>query len=338
MKRTIALLLAVITALFSLAGCGTTSDVPDGMQLVRGGDSLGYYLYAPEGWTVSSQGNISAAYVSSVDTTSVTLVEADMPSVSIKEYFEAARADFTFPVNVTKENGDFKFGNAEEARQFIYDYEYSGYKFRTMQVFAKFDGRFYIFTFTSQLTERSEGETYYDYHLNNNLTGITNNVKFVKKSGTADKPDYPDVDGYLLVSDRSLSGFDLYVTKDYSVDFSDGIVSVSREDGANITLSKATRAGVSIKEYWETRKKELEAIVGTVTEIKVNNVEGVELGNLTQAASYEYTYTLGGVSYHVYQIFGVDAWNGYAFTFTAPEAVYTQRIEEALDIASRIKF
>lgn len=338
MKRTIALLLAVITALLSLAGCDAPSDTPEGMQLVRGGEALGYYLYVPEGWTVSSQGNISAAYVSVVDTTSVTLTEAEMPSVSIEEYFEAAKADFTFSINVTKEAADFKLGNAEEAKQFIYDYEYSGYKFRTMQVFAKFDGSFYIFTFTSQLGERREGESYYDYHLNNSLTSIIDNIKFVKKSGTADKPSYPEVDGYLLVSDRSLSGFDLYVTKDYSVDFSDGMVSASREDGANISVSKATRAGVSIKEYWENRKKELEAIVGSVTEIKVNSVEGVKLGNLSQAASYEYTYTLGGVTYHVYQLFGVDAFSGYAFTFTAPEAIYSERIEEAIDIASRIRF
>ena len=130
----------------------------------------------------------------------------------------------------------------------------------------------------------------------------------------------------------------LYVPKDYKVDYSDGIVSVTREDGANITVSKSTATGVTIKDYWANRKNELEVIVGTVTEIDVNKSEGVTLGNLATAASYEYTYELGGVKYHVYQVFAVDTFAGYAFTFTAPESVYAERIGEALDVAARLEF
>lgn len=337
MKKLTALLLAIITIL-SLAGCNVVNDVPSGMQLVRGGEDVGYYLYSPDGWIIANQGDIAATYMSTIDTTSITLAEASMPSGSIAEYFEAEAEKFEFPINVTKANADYKLGNAEEAKQFIYDYEYSGYKFRTMQIFAKYDGRFYIFTFSSQLGERRDGESYYDYHLNNNLKSITDNLKFVKKTGTESKPEYPSVDGYLLVSDKGLCGFDLYVTESYSVDYSDGIVSVSSDDGASITVSKATSTDVSIKDYWKNRKSELEAIVGTVTEIDVNKTDGVTLGSLTTAASYEYTYVVGGVTYHVYQVFGVDLFSGYAFTFTAPEDVYTARIGEALDIAARIRF
>ena len=258
-----------------------------------------------------------------------------------KANFEAAKADFTFDIEVKNEGGEpiaTKLGNSEEAYQYIYDYEYSGFKFRTMQIFAKFEGRFYIFTFTSQLTERSAGMSYYDFHLENSLPSIVENVKFVTKSGTEPTPEYPEVNGYLLVSDKKLCGFDMYVPKDYKVDYSDGIVSVTREDGANITVSKSTSTGVTIKDYWANRKKELEAIVGTVTEIEVNKSEGVTLGNLATAASYEYTYELGGVKYHVYQVFAVDTFKGYAFTFTAPEAVYAERIGEARDIAARLEF
>ena len=338
MKKITALLLVIIISALSLAGCDNPSDTPAGMQLVRGGDDIGYYFYSPEGWIVSSQGNIAASYVSTLDTTSVTLVEAEMPEVTVDEYFERSLGDFTFEVKVTKRDADFKLGNAESAKQYIYEYEYSGFKFRTMQIFATYGERFYVFTFTAQLTERQGGVSYYEHHLNGSLKSITDNVKFVKKSGEPATPEYPEVDGYLLVSNRDLCGFDLYVTKDYAVDYSDGIVSVTRKDGSNVTVSKATRTGVSIKTYWETRKKELAAIVGEVTEIKVNNVDGVTLGNLTTAASYEYTYELGGVKYHVYQVFGVNSFDGYAFTFTAPEAVYADRIAEALDIASRIEF
>ena len=341
MKKITAAALTIITLLLALCGCSQGSDAPDGMQLVRGSDAIGYYFYSPIGWIVASQGNVASSYVSTIDSTSVTLVEAKMPEGTVKEYFEAAKADFTFDIEVKNEGGEpiaTKLGNSEEAYQYIYDYEYSGFKFRTMQIFAKFEGRFYIFTFTAQLTERSEGQSYYDFHLESSLPMIVENVKFVTKSGTEPTPEYPEVNGYLLVSDRKLCGFDMYVPKDYKVDYSDGIVSVTREDGANITVSKSTATGVTIKDYWANRKNELEAIVGTVTEIEVNKSKGVTLGNLATAASYEYTYELGGVKYHVYQVFAVDTFDGYAFTFTAPEAVYEKRIDEALDVAARLEF
>ena len=341
MKKITAAALIIITILTALCGCSQGSDAPDGMQLVRGSDALGYYFYSPIGWIAASQGKIASSYVSTIDSTSVTLVEAKMPEGTVKEYFEAAKADFTFDIEVKNEGGEpivAKLGNAEEALQYTYDYEYSGFKFRTIQIFAKFEGRFYIFTFTAQLTERTEGESYYDFHFAKSFQSIVENVKFVTKSGTEPAPEYTEVGGYLLVSDKKLCGFDMYVPKDYKVDYSDGIVSVTREDGANITVSKSTATGVTIKDYWANRKNELEAIVGTVTEIEVNKSEGVTLGNLATAASYEYTYELGGVKYHVYQVFAVDTFEGYAFTFTAPESVYAERIGEALDVAARLEF
>ena len=349
MKKTVALLLTIIIALTALAGCSDTSDVPSGMQTVRGSDALGYYLYVPDGWTVANQGDVAAAYVSTVDTTSVTLVEAEMPEGTIAEYFEAAKSDFTFEITVTKENADYKLGNATEAKQFIYEYKYQTvdqtgkkdyYDFRTMQIFAKFDGRFYIFTFTSQLAERhGSGQSYYDFHLENSLKTITDNIKFVKKSGEVETPEYPEVDGYLLVSKRELCGFDFFITKDYSVDFSDGIISVSREDGSNITIAKATTGGMRIDEYWALRKGELEAVFGTVTEVNIAHRSG-KLGDLDESttSTFEYTYTHGGVTYHVYQLLGVDSFSGYVFTFTVPDALYAERIDEALDIASRVDF
>ena len=151
MKRLTALLLLIIISALALVGCGGDSDIPTGMQLVRGGEAVGYYLYSPEGWVVANQGNIAATYVSAIDTTSVTLTEASMPSGSIDEYFEEAKADFTFEITLKKQGESFKLGNAEEARQYVYDYKYWSFNqngektyfdVRTMQVFAKFDGRF----------------------------------------------------------------------------------------------------------------------------------------------------------------------------------------------------
>ena len=103
MKKITAAVLTIIIILTALCGCSQTADAPDGMQLVRGSDALGYYLYSPIGWIVASQGKIASSYVSTIDSTSVTLVEAKMPEGTIKEYFEAAKADFTFDIDVKNE-------------------------------------------------------------------------------------------------------------------------------------------------------------------------------------------------------------------------------------------
>ena len=72
-----AILLAV--CVLPLCSCGEDDGIPDGMQLVRGSDELGYYFFAPEEWTVSNTGNIACAYTTNINTASVTFVEAELP-------------------------------------------------------------------------------------------------------------------------------------------------------------------------------------------------------------------------------------------------------------------
>ena len=78
MKRIIALLsLIAITAssVFCLFSCSDEDKAPEGMQLIAGGESLGYYFYGPEEWTISNIGPIKSAYASRVDSTSISLTE-----------------------------------------------------------------------------------------------------------------------------------------------------------------------------------------------------------------------------------------------------------------------
>jgi len=79
------LIALIIISIFALASCKDTGDVPEGMQLVGGGEGKGYYFYAPEEWTVTSLGGIDAAYVSNVNTTSVTFTEIDADTLEYDE-------------------------------------------------------------------------------------------------------------------------------------------------------------------------------------------------------------------------------------------------------------
>ena len=136
MKKLIALIL-LLSTLLTLAGCKKKDDgIPEGMQLVRGGEKYGYYMYAPEEWTVANYGDVSSAYASNVDTSSISYVEVPMPSGTPDEYFDDSLKEFPAAPKVVTRGAKVTFGNAEEARKYIFEHEYAEHKFRTMQIFA----------------------------------------------------------------------------------------------------------------------------------------------------------------------------------------------------------
>ena len=330
--------------LMSLFSCSGTAGVPEGMQLVRGSESLGYYFYAPEEWTVANIGEVASAYASSVDSSNVSYVEIDPIDTTVKEYFEKSLLEFTLEVEVVNQDGEAViFGNADNARAFVFDYTYAEHKFRTMQIFAEFENRFGIFTFTSFRENMSSSEkTQYEYYLEK-VKSITDNFKFVSKTKGEDAPTFEKgEDGYYLVSDHKTAGFSLYLPDGFEVDYSSGIVTAHTEDGSSLTLSRATSTGVDITTYWNMRKAELEALFGNITVILKDGQEKelyeATLGDSNRAAAVEYTYEYAGKTYHVYQIFGVTTWNGYVFTFTATEDNYQSHIDAIKAIAGKVKF
>ena len=337
MKKLIALTV-VLAALLGLSACGSSSDVPANMQLVSGGEEYGYFMYAPEEWTVSNLGDIASAHASSVDTSSVSYVETEMPEGTVAEYFENSLSEFTFEVELVESAKETVFGNAESALLWVYDYEYSSHNFRTMQIFTQFEGRFGIFTFTSLRENISSSEkTQYEYYLDK-INSVITNFKYVTKTGSPapEKFTERDEDGYILSSDISLGGFSIYLPEEFTVDYSSGIVTAHTTDGSSVSVSRATSTGVSVEEYWENRKAELEALFGAVTLIE--ETESTKIGNSKRAAAYEYTYVCAGTTYHVYQVLAITTFNGYVFTYTAAEDNYGAHIDTVNKIAEKIVF
>ena len=350
MKRILSVLLLLALSL-GLASCGKKNDgIPDGMQLVRGGSDVGYYLYAPEEWTVSNQGNISAAYASKVDSSSATYTETTMPKMSFAEYFHESAKSYTADMKftlLTNENGvEYTFGNAEKALMFEFDFEYASHKFRSMQILAEYQGRFGIFTFTSFAENLSSpDDIQYDYY-KEKRDKIIAEFKYVTKSGESSEPEYEIKDGYKLISDKSVAKFDLYVPENFEVQYSSGIVSASFPDGSSVNMSKATQTNVRVDDYLKRRIEELKAIVSDVTIIEYTNEDGTKsnfnanasLGDSKSAASQEYTYVYNGVTYHVYQVCAITQWNGFVFTYTATEDNYYKNLDTVKKIAERIEF
>ena len=349
MKKIGLLIIAVITVI-SLISCGGAS-APEGMQLCYGSDSEGYYFYVPEEWTLSNVGGIRSAYASRVDTSSISFAEVKIDESALgtltgdeyffTKYFQDSLAEFPTQPSITVNGESCSFGASENAAEravkYVFTHEYDGHKFATMQILIKANGRYYIFSFNAANEERTEDETYYQFYLEK-VQSCIDSFKFVEIKSTVSSPESfeKDADGYLLVSDRELCGFDFYTHPDFELDYASAIISVTHADGSNINMTRATSTGVVVSEYWKTRKSELSAIVGEISEIRAN--EEVTIGNCDRAFAYEYTYTYNGRQLHVYQVLAVKGFNGYVFTYTAVEENYSKHIDDVLNSSDKVVF
>ena len=336
MKKTGLLILFLMLCLF-VTGCGNESDAPEGMQLVEGGENLGYYFYAPEEWTVANHNGISTAYASKIETSSATLTEAQMPKTSFEEYFTASFKGSKITPDVKLMAEACSFGNAEEAYKFIYDFKYENGNMRCMQILSVFEGKFYIFTFTSQLAERTEGESYYDFYLEK-VQNIIKNVKFISQNKQNSASEYPtDSDGYSMITSSDVCDFKFFIPSCWNVRYTDAAVGVSTSDGASVNMSEVSAALVSFADYYERRKGEIEALFGTVTDI---NEGQINAPGASQAYFYEYSYDYNGVTYHVYQVILIAGFPaaGYVLTYTAPDSAYSAHLQEVKKMISKVSF
>lgn len=353
MKRTLAALLALIMIISTLCltSCGKDDDVPEGMQLVRGGEDVGYYFYGPEEWVVANLGNISCTYVSSINLSSISFTETQMPEGTVTEYFESEKEKFPYEITVSVNGEGCAFGNADKiAAKYVYSYTYKDISYTCMQIFVEHSDRFFIFTYTANNTLSTDGETAYDRYLEK-VTAVIDAFRFTDRTGdSSQEAEYErDSDGYSLVSDKTLSGFRMYVPDGYKVDYSSAMVSVSKEDGTNITMCEATYNAVDTDDYWNARKTSLEAIADKATDENGETVstlkeivskEKTEAANAKVAVYYEYTYSLEGVEYHVYQVLmrkGILNNTIYVFTYTATGEAYESNFEEMKTILGKIE-
>lgn len=354
MKRILASFLALvmmICASLCITSCSKNDGAPDGMALVKGGDDIGYYFWGPEEWVVANMGDIACTYASKVDLSSMTFVESEKPNGTVEEYFESEKAKFPYEITVSVNAEKCTFGNADAlATKYVYSYTYKDISYTCMQIFVTNKDSFYIFTYTANNVSRSDEKTYYQFYLEK-VTAVIDSFKFVEKTENSDEvPEYEkDGDGYILVSDKTLAGFKMYVPDSYKVDYSTALVSVSNRNGTNITMSQATYTGVTNADYWNARKENIKAFadkvldsesgeyVSTLKEIEV--AKQITLEGTNWALAYEYTYTFEGVDYHVYQVLIVESQvNGYVFTYIANEEHYEEHLDEAKRVLEKIEY
>lgn len=360
MKKILSLILTLLTVfavMLSLVSCGEDEDIPDGMKIVAGSEKLGYYFYAPEEWTTSNVGEIKSVYVHRQDSTSVSFAEVypvsptgtDTEEYFFSSYFTDSLSEFPegSKPEITKNGEATVFGkegeSADRAVKYIYNYEYAKQKFGFMQILIKKADRYYIFTYSSSLEKRTEDKTYYEYH-EDTLLKIIENFRFVTKTDIEEgkKKEVYDSDGFLLISDKKLAGFSMYVPTDFVCDYSSAIVSATHSDGSNVNLSAANSVsgGTTFEDYFNARKEALSAIVSNIEVLKKN--EAGALGDADAGFVYEYTFEYNGEKYHTLQVYGKEgsifSAKGYVFTYTAKESNYALHLEEVEEIIEKVDF
>lgn len=304
MKKILSIALLILTA-FGLFSCGDDDGIPEGMKLGCDPNATGYYFYIPDSWTESSFGEISAAHVSSLDNSSVSVAKMDREKIGAditgewdiaKEFIAAyaqediasipADSDIEFVRSGEKNYDDALLGDRPAVR-FVYTFSINdaktgkAVKFKTLQLLTRHNSEVYILTFQSRDEIMREQTTYYDYYYTM-VAKVIENFRFTEGQGAAtENPADTDSDGYYLASDPSLSGFELYLPNGYDLEYSSGLVSAKISDGAHITMTQATSTGVSIVDYATTRRKELSAIFDDFTDLSVSvksaNAEALKL-------------------------------------------------------------
>ena len=352
MKRIIAMIMALITVLgiLTMTSCSKNDGAPDGMQLVRGGEDVGYYFYGPEEWVIANYADISCTYASKIDMSSMTFVESVKPEGTVAEYFESEKVKFPYEITVTVNGEDCNFGNTFGAKKYVYSYTYKEFSYTCMQIFVTHGERFFIFTYTASNAKRNDGDlSYYSYYLEK-VQATVEAFKITDKTATAPEVEYVrDADGYKLISDKVLAGFNLYVPDSFKVDHSSAMVSATHPDGSNVNMSRTTYTQVSSEAYWEARKKNIEAYADKVLDESGALVSSLKqigdkptqlyLNDVRWALAYEYTYVYEGVTYHVYQVHIVQsATDGYVFTYMAPEEYYQTHLAEIKKVLEKITY
>ncbi len=360
MRKFIAIIMAIAASL-ALFSCDKSSDAPDGLEVADENTKYGYVFYMPEGWTTSNRADVSAAYVTAVNNTSISFTKANMPQIPLTQYFAESMQKLPYEVTMLKDGEQTAFGNASSALKFIYTYEYQNYSFAAMQILVTYGEELYIFTYNSYGDPNDENSDYRKYLESVQLA--IDNFKFTSEKDSGDAPSYEkDADGYSLVSDRKISGFDLYLPESYEVIDNGAVVTAKISEGANISITKAAQTGVSVLTYIENRITELSSIVSDIKSIKIGVPKAVDteseffddwsldvlpeldttivFGNLKSESvvSCEYTYTFAAETYHVYQILGVDGYNGYVFTYTSLDSEYPEHIDEIMTILRKVNF
>ena len=344
--RMLCTLLALVMLSGSLVACSKGDEIPDGYQHAT---CKGEYfrLFVPTQWQTSTESGVSGGYYSLAEGTSVSMAEVvvDLPAVdgegktvtaTLEDFFAAHMADISsLPGYKAEKEFDATLGSYK-AKDITYVAARSGESYRFRQVLTKVEGRFYLFTYSSKAES-------FDRWLDT-VDGILENVMFYAYpfEGTDDEKKIPEVDnvpsGMKLVTGNDVA-YRFFAPEEWVMGDAPAaaLVYASEEDRSNVTVMGyvPNTDGYSVADYWEnTEKYYKDALTDyTPTAEPVQETMGGR-----KATVYEYTYTLGGVTYKCRQAVCVYSYMIVIMTYTALTEQYDAHLDDVAAMQEALAF
>ncbi len=342
--RLLCALLALSLLSGSLVACSQKSEIPEGYQYAT---CKGEYfrLFVPTQWTVNTQSGISGAYYSLAEGTAVSMGEVyfDKPAsegedttATLADFFAAHVADVSAMSGYKAEKEFDATLGSYKAKDITYTAVKGGEAYRFRQVLTKVEGRFYLFTYSSKADT-------FDRWLDT-VDGILENIMFYAYpfEGTEDERKLPKVDGVpegmKLVTNNDVA-YRFFAPESWVVGDAEAasLVYASDTDRSNVTvLSYNPDAdGYGVADYWEYVEKHYKDTLADYTPAS-EPVAGKMGGK--NATVYEYTYSMGGVTYKCRQAVCVYSYMIVVMTYTALPENYDTHLPEVEQMQEKLTF
>ena len=338
--RSICALMALLMMIGGLTACASTSEVPEGYR--RATCSGEYFrLYVPTQWTVNTESGISGAFIPSNPNMLVSMVEIP---------FEAAEGEDPLTAFVNAHVAEVSQLKGYERKKYFEKSNMVGYAATDMtyvitetgspqyfrQVLTYVSKRYYIFTFTAP---ESHFESLLDV-----VDGILEEIVFESypyegehDRKVSDKVVAPE--GMKLVSDNEVA-YRFFAPENWIRDVKNGqnLVYFSETDRSNVSVlgyEPEDYTTYTVEQYWKDFELQSSSMLDDFNLISVTDttLDGGE----KPAKLYEYTYTLGGVTYKVRQTICMVGMI-YTITYTALPENYDAHLEDVLAMEKALHF
>jgi len=335
LKKTTAIILALLFCLCAVGCADTDPNAPDGMKSATIASDP-FTLYVPENWTDNTASGISSAYYSAVPNLSVSArysVPTDTLS-TIEAYLDlcvaSATAEYATAEFELVENKEPAVLGGENALRITYKYNSGNVRMRVSQITAKHGERFvslYLYCPDAEFENRSE---------------VLESIRGGFVLGEADNSSYAEAidkdtpENMKRASNKDIE-YRLYVPKTWVCDAEVGASDAYCPDcRANVIVtSYIPDSSMSIAEYFasceEDYKKELDSYSRT-DEPTVRKVGGRD------AYSYVYTASAEGVEIKIMQTILIYDSSFYTITYTARSVDFDKHTQELGSILDTFKF
>ncbi len=341
--RLLCALLALCLLGGSLVACSKDSEIPKGYQYATCKGEY-FLLFVPTQWTVNTESGVSGGSYSLLEGTAVSMTEVpfDKPAAdgedvtaTLEDFFTAHMAEISKLKDYKAEKEFDATLGSYKAKDITYSAVIGEDTYRYRQVLTKVSGRFYLFTYSSKTDS-------FDRWLDT-VDEILENVVFTAYpfEGSDDEKKLPAVDnvpeGMKLVTDNDVAyrffAPESWVTGDAEAA---ALVYASESDRSNVTvMGYAAPDAYSVANYWEDTEKYYKDTLRDYT--LVGEPTQSEMGG-KRATVYEYTYSLGGVTYKCRQAICVYSYLIVVMTYTALPENYDAHMAEVEQMQGALTF